>query len=178
MIQELYQQAIKFAGEKHKNQLVPGTESNYLLHLSNVCMEVLMAYQHEGTFSLELAVPLALLHDTLEDTDTTYKEIVDQFGEKVAQGIRALSKNTQLPSKQEQMQDSLKRIHQTYKEVALVKMADRITNLQQPPAYWTQSKIKAYWEEAMLIHQQLSGSHHYLAKRFAKTIKEYEKYLP
>ena len=49
-IQELYQKAMKFAGEMHHEQKVPGTNANYLLHISNVAMEVLMAYAHKPDF--------------------------------------------------------------------------------------------------------------------------------
>ena len=40
MIQSIYQKAMKFAGEKHASQKVPGSNANYLLHLSNVAMEI------------------------------------------------------------------------------------------------------------------------------------------
>jgi (p)ppGpp synthase/HD superfamily hydrolase len=75
MIQELYQNAMKFAGDKHKDQVVPGTASNYLLHISNVAMEVLMAYSFEKNFDCEFAIQVAILHDTIEDTDADFEEI-------------------------------------------------------------------------------------------------------
>lgn len=68
MTQEIYQEAIKFAGDKHKNQKVPGTDANYLLHISNVAMEIILASKEDGNFDINYAVQLALLHDTLEDT--------------------------------------------------------------------------------------------------------------
>jgi (p)ppGpp synthase/HD superfamily hydrolase len=74
-IQELYQQAMKFAGEMHHDQKVPGTNANYLLHISNVVMEVIMAYVHEPNFDLELAIQVAILHDSVEDTNATAEEI-------------------------------------------------------------------------------------------------------
>jgi len=52
MIQEIYQKAMRYAGEQHKDQKVPGSESNYLLHLSNVAMEVIMAYNASADFNL------------------------------------------------------------------------------------------------------------------------------
>ncbi len=97
-IQEKYQKAIKFAGEKHKNQKVPGTESYYLLHLSNVAMEILIASNNEN-FDTEFALQLALLHDTIEDTETTFEEIKEQFGEKVAYSVLALTKNKNISKK-------------------------------------------------------------------------------
>ncbi len=56
MTQELYQEAMKFAGEKHSAQKVPGTNANYLLHISNVAMEVLMAYNFEKNFEKRSAL--------------------------------------------------------------------------------------------------------------------------
>ena len=38
--QEKYQKAIAFAGYVHKNQLVPGKEYNYVVHISNVAAEI------------------------------------------------------------------------------------------------------------------------------------------
>ena len=49
-LQTLYQKAIKFAGEKHENQKVPGSQSSYLVHLSNVAMEIMLAAQHTDNF--------------------------------------------------------------------------------------------------------------------------------
>ncbi|MEM6376905.1 MAG: HD domain-containing protein [Bacteroidota bacterium] len=176
MIQMHYQIAIKFAGEKHKDQLVPGANANYLLHLSNVAMEVMIAHQQESNFDLSIAVQLALLHDTVEDTDTTSEEIMNSFGRKIAEGVAALSKNPALKTKAEKMDDSLRRILDAYPEVRLVKMADRITNLQEPPHYWTKEKIKQYTAEAQKIFDQLSGINTYLDQRLQQQIEAYKTY--
>jgi len=176
MIQEHYQKAIKFAGEKHSKQNVPGSSANYVLHLSNVAMEVLVAYQHKPDFDLVFAVQLALLHDTLEDTDTTFKVLTNEFGLDVAKGVQGLTKDKTLPSKRERMLDSLERINNLEKEVGLVKLADRITNLQQPPSTWKPDKIKAYAEEAVLIAETLQNKNKYLNNRLLHKIETYKKY--
>ncbi|WP_372753133.1 HD domain-containing protein [Labilibaculum sp.] len=177
MIQDKYQEAIEFAGEKHKNQIMPGTNSNYLLHISNVAMEVLIAYKERQDFDINLAIQLAILHDTIEDTDTEFDELKDKFGEKVAIGVLALTKNENLPSKLEQMKDSLKRINKLTKEVGIVKLADRITNLQEPPYYWTNEKKISYSKEAEIINQTLKNKNDYLSKRLEAKIIDYGKYV-
>lgn len=177
MTQEIYQEAIKFAGEKHKNQKVPGTESNYLLHISNVAMEILVAYHEKDDFDLNYAIQLALLHDTLEDTDTEFAELEERFGKKVALGVQALTKNSDLASKNERMIDSLKRIKELQKEVGMVKLADRITNLQEPPKHWKKDKIKNYSIEAKLISEMLNDKNEYLNNRLLNKIAEYEKHI-
>ena len=49
-----------------KNQLVPGTNLPYVVHLSNVAMEILVAAQHAANVNLGYALQLALLHDTYD----------------------------------------------------------------------------------------------------------------
>ncbi len=177
MIQEIYQEAMKFAGEKHCDQKIPGSSANYLLHVSNVVMEVLMAHQAKPDFDIQLTVQIAALHDTIEDTDTTFSEIGDRFGEKVANAVQALTKNESLPTKREKMIDSLTRINQLSKEVGIVKIADRITNLQPPPSTWASEKAEKYLEEARIISKQLKGKNEYLDHRLQLKIVEYRSYM-
>ena len=174
--QDIYQKTIKYAGEAHKNQLVPGTESNYLLHLSNVAMEILFAYMHKPNFELDFAIQLALLHDSIEDTEVTYNDIVVAFNEDVANGALALSKDKKVEKKL-QLSDSLERINTQAKEVGMVKLADRITNLQSPPAHWNIEKKKPYLKQAIEIHKSLVKNNEYLANRLEIKIKEYEQFL-
>ncbi|UKN03603.1 HD domain-containing protein [Paracrocinitomix mangrovi] len=177
MIQELYQKAMRYAGEKHAHQTVPGTKANYLLHISNVTMEVIIAHKMDPCFDLGFAVEMAILHDTIEDTDASWEEIREIFGEGVADGVQALTKNQTIESKSEQLVDSLNRIKQLDKEVGLVKLADRITNLQAPPNEWSNEKITKYQVEATLILHELNESNVYLSARLQKKINEYSKYI-
>ncbi|MEO0895222.1 MAG: HD domain-containing protein [Bacteroidota bacterium] len=177
MTQALYQKAIAFAGDKHKDQLVPGSQANYLLHVSNVAMEILMAYAHAQDFDVNLAVQMALLHDVIEDTDASFEELETHFEKRVANGVLALTKNTELGDKSAQMADSLNRINKLEKEVGMVKLADRITNLQAPPHYWSKEKIKRYHEEARIIADQLEGKNVYLNDRLRRQIESYTQYF-
>jgi guanosine-3',5'-bis(diphosphate) 3'-pyrophosphohydrolase len=177
MTQSLYQQAIKFAGEKHADQKVPSSNSNYVVHLSNVAMEVIMAHKAEANFDLDLAVQIALLHDSLEDTNATFEKVESLFGIDVARGVQALTKDPNLSTKSEKMADSLRRINEQSKEVVAVKLADRITNLQEPPASWDQVKKAAYLEEAKLIATSLAGKNKFLDARIAACISAYIQYM-
>lgn len=140
-VQHLYQEAIKFATSKHleMDQKIPGTELPYVVHLSNVAMEIIIAASHTDHFNLGFAVQVALLHDTIEDTSTKFEELENKFGVDIAKAVSALTKNSDLP-KDKQMQDSLTRIKELQPEVWAVKLADRITNLQPPPLHWDNQK--------------------------------------
>ena len=182
--QDIYISAYRFAAEAHWNskikQVVPGTDIPYLMHFSMVSMEVIAVLEKESDLDGDLAVQCALLHDTIEDTDTTYDQLVEKFGLAVANGVNALTKDESIGAniskekkKKIQMTDSLERIRKQPKEIWMVKMADRITNLQPPPSRWTQDKISRYREEAGEIHQTLKQGSQYLAVRLEEKIDNY-----
>ena len=176
--QTLYQEAIKFATAKHleKEQKVPGTDLPYVVHLSNVAMEIIIASSNTINFNLGFAVQIALLHDTIEDTSTNFEELENKFGIEIAKAVFALTKNSELP-KEQQMQDSLARIKKLQSEVWAVKLADRITNLQQPPSNWDNAKKIKYQQEARTILNELKYGNDFLARRLEAKIEEYGKYL-
>jgi (p)ppGpp synthase/HD superfamily hydrolase len=173
-IQTIYQETVKFAAAKHqeKKQLIPGSNLPYIVHVSNVAMEVMVAALHSTDFNLSFAVQVALLHDTLEDTSATVAELTNLFGQEVTAAVMAITKNNVLPSA-EKMQDSLNRIKLLPKEVWAVKLADRIANLQKPPLHWDAGKINAYRNEAIVILDELSGGNAYLEERLGKKIMTY-----
>ena len=171
-LQDTWLAAWRFAAHAHRAQKVPGTELPYLVHLGAVSMEILVAHQERPFERLDLAAQCALLHDTLEDTDTEEHELVARFGQDVAAGVRALTKSSTV-SKAEAMADSLQRIRTQPAEVWAVKMADRITNLARPPAHWADEKIAGYREEARSILEALGAAHEPLATRLANRIAAY-----
>ena len=165
-----------FASKVHAEQRLPGSEIPYINHIGLVAMEVIAALPHTSCANPDLAVQCALLHDTIEDTPCTYNDITQEFGATVAAGVLALSKDTSLGSKAEQMADSLVRIKQQPKEVWMVKLADRITNLQPPPNHWSTDKIVYYQQEARKIHSQLGSASDHLAQRLAQKIAHYDHF--
>lgn len=175
-LQTLYQKAIKFAGEKHENQKVPGSQSSYLVHLSNVAMEIMIAAQHTDNFDEGFALQVALLHDVLEDTTTTFDELKAAFGHKIADAILALSKDEVLEA-EARIPDSLERIKLQPKEVWAVKLADRITNMQEPPAHWDKNKRMTYLKMAGIILFELKGGNAYLENRLEEKIIDYQAYI-
>ncbi len=59
----------------------------------------------------------------------------------------------------------------------MVKLCDRITNLQPPPKHWDKAKIAKYQNEARLILEQLGVSSPFLADRLNIKIANYDQYL-
>lgn len=164
------QRASRLAAELHQGQIVKGTTLPYLLHVTQVAAEVMAVA--DGPEDCTLAVVCAFLHDTLEDTSLSADQLEANFGPDVRAGVQALTKNLDLPKK-ERMADSLQRILAQPSQIAWVKLADRITNLQPPPADWGPAKIAEYVEEAWQIHAALAGRHPQLGERLARKIAEY-----
>jgi (p)ppGpp synthase/HD superfamily hydrolase len=174
--QEKYLKAYRFAAEKHKDQLFPGTDWSYIVHLSMVSMEIIASLSHDSNTNGDLAVQVAILHDTIEDTYTTYEELQSKFGQKVAAGVLSLTKDKSI-EKQDQMSDSLCRIKLQPKEIWMVKLVDRITNLQPPPDNWDNEKRIKYLKEARLIYEELKEASEYLSRRLKEKIQIYQTYI-
>lgn len=173
--QENITKAWFFASRVHNAQLYPGEKLPYLTHLGNVMMEVMAVAS--SLEDAELAIICAILHDSIEDANVTYEEVEKEFGKAVADGVMALTKNETLATKQEQMLDSLERIKQQPKELGAVKMADRISNLGEPPKYWKKEKVQAYQNEAKVILEHLGETNELLATRLQMKIDNYSKYI-
>lgn len=172
----------RFAADAHQGQSLPGSALPYVVHVGAVAMEVcsaitLRAQQGEPVAQPDLAVRVALLHDVLEDTATPRQVLVDRFGAAVVDGIAALSKNAKVGDKAAQMRDSLDRITAQPPEIWMVKLADRITNLQAPPHTWDPAKIARYRDEAREIHERLGSACAVLGPRLAAKIDAYGQYV-
>ena len=175
---KLYRETITFAGKAHAGHCIPGTNIPYVTHLASVANEATHAILQspESGFDINLAMQCALLHDVIEDTSVNYDEVKVSFGQNVADGVQALSKNDKLPFPQ-QMADSLNRILEQSPEVRIVKMADRIDNLYLPALYWTSAKRQYYQDEARLILERLRGVNTYIEERLTQKIEDYSKYF-
>lgn len=132
----LWLKALGFAKDAHGAQVIPGTEMPYILHPVAV-FETLKPCITASNQAL--LVPVALLHDTIEDTNVTHEDLAREFGQSVADGVLALTKNMDL-SKAERMPDSIRRIQAQPRPIWMVKLADRIVNLQPPPYFWKPKK--------------------------------------
>ena len=135
---EIYKNVLAFALKAHGNQKTP-EGLPYSFHIVSVATEIINSLsQHRISYDeANVAVACALLHDVLEDTETTMgTESLDIPNiEAVLTGVWALTKKEKLPTKQEQMQDTLERLKQQPKCVQMVKLADRITNLAPAPDF-------------------------------------------
>lgn len=106
------EKAIDFIIEKHKGQTRDITNEPYVNHLQKV-YQILMQVTHN-----EDVLVAGLLHDTLEDTNTDYEEIILNFGVKVADLVKECTK-------------SYETLHS--KEALIIKFADLLHNVSENP---------------------------------------------
>jgi (p)ppGpp synthase/HD superfamily hydrolase len=173
---DLRRKAWKFAALKHRQQLYPGTAKlPYIVHIGAVLLELFPALYEKEHLDADLAVCCALLHDTIEDTDTSIEEIEDIFGLDIAAGVSALTKDIRLKGL-EATRESLDRIQRRPYEIWCVKLADRIANLGTPPDTWKREKCLSYAKEAEVILEVLGDASGYLSDRLRNRITVWQQF--
>ena len=168
--QDLFKRTLDFAAKVHGSQAVPGSGFPYVVHLVKVTTELLRVA--DGSFDIDFAMQCALLHDCVEDAGVQLVTLQQEFGDAVAQGVNALTKDEAV-AKADRMADSLRRIRLQRREVWMVKLADRITNLEPAPPHWSAEKRTAYRAEAQTIVGALGEAHAGLAARIVEKIGQY-----
>ena len=119
----LLHQAITFAADKHRKQYRKGTDIPYIVHP----MEVLQILAVNGC-SLDVQIA-GVLHDTVEDTDTTMEEIEALFGKRIAELVQSDTEDKSL-SWQERKQATIDGIRTESREAQEILCADKLSNIK------------------------------------------------
>lgn len=165
--------AVRYTAKKHQTQTRANAKKTpYLIHLLAVADQVMRI----GQCYEESVIIAALLHDSIENTDITYEEIEKVFGLKVASYVKELTEDPKLPLKERKKLQIVHAFHQS-KEVALVKMSDKLHNLNtlmtDPPEGWTEKRIDDYFLWAQAVVDNLPASNNPLKEELHKTIEKY-----
>ena len=122
-MEKLINEAIKFAVEKHKYQNRKATPWPYIVHIYDV-MQILQDYDANNE-----TIIAGILHDTVEDTNTTLQEIEDKFGHTIRVMVDILSENKSLPYMKRKLIQA-ERLERAPIQVKMVKCADCLANLR------------------------------------------------
>lgn len=171
-LQHLYNQAWLFASHAHIGQKMKASDLPYATHVAMVANELLCADRHSAVGNLAIALPAALLHDVIEDTEITQEALAEAFGTDVASTVACLSKNLIVPFSYERY---FQAIASHSDEAAAIKLCDRITNLQSAPPTWTLAKRASYLEESTQILAALGHANEYLKLRLNDAMARYEE---
>ena len=154
-----FAKAVAFAADKHRNQRRKDAEAspyiNHPIALANVLA-------NEGGVADVTVLCAAVLHDTIEDTETTSEELRAIFGAKVASVVMEVTDDKSL-EKSVRKQRQVEHAPHISTEAKLVKLADKICNLRDilasPPADWTAERKQNYFEWAAKVVAGLRGVH-------------------
>ena len=116
--------AAAFAARAHKHQLRKDKETPYVSHVFRVCLVV----RHVFGFDDPRMLAAALLHDTIEDTNTDCDDIIERFGSEVAEWVAALTKDMRLPHDDREAAYA-KALSEADWQVKVLKLADIFDNL-------------------------------------------------
>uniref|UniRef100_A0A8C1X4P5 Guanosine-3',5'-bis(diphosphate) 3'-pyrophosphohydrolase MESH1 n=1 Tax=Cyprinus carpio TaxID=7962 RepID=A0A8C1X4P5_CYPCA len=151
-------ETVDFSAEKHRNQRRkdPDTAENTPAVL--VFAGVARILSHEGGIT---DLETALLHDTVEDTDTTIDELEAVFGPTVARIVQEVTDDKSLPKEERkrlQVEHAPHRSHQA----KLVKLADKLYNLRDlnrcTRTGWTAERVQEYFAWASRVVKGLRGT--------------------
>lgn len=160
--------ALAFAAHKHRDQRRKDVEASPYINHPIALADVLC---NEGGITDENVLCTALLHDTVEDTETTPEELTQVFGKAISDLVMELTDDKALPKadrKRLQIEHAAHASHQA----KLVKLADKICNLRDivshPPEDWDLKRKQEYFDWAKKVVDQVRGSNAALEETFDK----------
>ncbi|HHS88839.1 MAG TPA: bifunctional (p)ppGpp synthetase/guanosine-3',5'-bis(diphosphate) 3'-pyrophosphohydrolase [Rhodobacteraceae bacterium] len=152
--EQLIRDAYDYGREMHRGQYRASGEE-YFSH--PVAVAAILTEQRLD----DATIITALLHDTIEDTGSTYDEIATRFGDEIAELVDGVTKltNLQLSSTETKQAENFRKLFMAMSKdlrVILVKLADRLHNMRTIRSLPTEKQI-AKARETMDIFAPLAG---------------------
>lgn len=153
-----YTKCVNFAAVKHRNQRrLDSDKTPYINHPIGVA-QILTA---EGGVTDFQVIQAAILHDTVEDTDTSFDEVEREFGYTVRRLVEEVTDDKALP-KAERKRLQIEHAAGASPQAKLVKLADKIYNLRDlqrcRPEGWTEQRCREYFSWAKKVCKGLRGT--------------------
>ncbi|MDO8985301.1 bifunctional (p)ppGpp synthetase/guanosine-3',5'-bis(diphosphate) 3'-pyrophosphohydrolase [Cypionkella sp.] len=151
---ELIRRAYAYGAAMHEGQMRKSGEP-YFTH--PVAVAAILTEQQLD----DATIITALLHDTIEDTKSTYAEVAKLFGEEVAELVDGVTKltNLQLSNTESQQAENFRKLFLAMSKdlrVILVKLADRLHNMRTIKSMNPEKQAKKA-RETMEIYAPLAG---------------------
>lgn len=151
--------ALLFAAAKHRDQRRKDIEASpYINH--PIALAAILS-DEAGVTDIGV-ICAALLHDTIEDTETTFDEIVRHFGPEIADIVMEVTDDKNL-EKDKRKQHQVDHAATMSVKAKLVKLADKIANLRDiaasPPTGWSLERKQNYFDWAGQVVDQIRGTH-------------------
>ncbi len=163
---QLLLRAMTFAAEKHKNQSRKNAGGTPYINHPLAVAELLA--REGGVVDISVLVA-AVLHDTIEDTETTSDELKNLFGPEVAEVVAEVTDDKSRP-KAERKRLQVEHAARLSTRAKLVKLADKICNVRDvaddPPKDWPLARRQEYFDWAKSVVDRLRGVNEPLESKF------------
>jgi len=163
--------AARFAAQKHRGQQRKDKSTAYINHPIAVA-EILARV---GGVSDLAVLQAALLHDTLEDTETTVEELDEKFGPEVRRLVQEVTDDKSLPNA-ERKRLQVEHAPHLSRGAQQIKIADKISNLgditADQPAAWSWERKRDYLDWAEKVVAGCRGCCPPLEEHFDQVLKE------
>ena len=169
--------ALQFASGKHSGQYRKGRERTpYINHPIEVAFTLSKAGYEED----DILIIGAILHDTLEDTQTSSRELLEIFGQQVYELVLEVSDDMSLdPDYRKAL--NVKTINSKSRRAKLLKLADKICNIKdlidRPPSGWSVERKLDYIKWSRKLVNAIRGTHRVLESEFDREADRAESYL-
>ena len=164
--------ALRFAAHKHRDQRRKGVDAVPYINHPVALAETLWRV---GKVRDSTVLAAALLHDTIEDIETTERELRRAFGPVVAGVVAEVTDDKSL-DKAVRKQLQIEHAGRISRRAKLVKLADKISNLEDilasPPADWPLERRRTYFNWAKAVVDQLRSVNGPLARQFDRLYRQ------
>lgn len=159
--------ALTFAASKHRNQRRKNVDASPYINHPISLVNILCNEAHLTDINL---ICSALLHDTVEDTETTAEELEREFGPVISNIVMEVTDDKTISARQKRKQLQIEHAPNMSDHAKLLKLADKISNLRDlsvdPPATWSLQRQRDYFDWAKQVIDQLRGTHAGLEELF------------
>jgi len=163
----LLMKALSFAADKHRKQFRKGSEPIPYINHPIAVAELIV---RTGKIRDGEIIAAALLHDTVEDTETTFEELEAEFGPAIAKLVAEVTDNKKLP-KEERKRLQVEHASSLSPRARIIKLADKTCNLrdvvQDPPAGWELERKQEYFDWGKSVVDKIGGTNAELEQAFA-----------
>jgi (p)ppGpp synthase/HD superfamily hydrolase len=162
--------AALFSAEQHRDQRRKGVrETPYINHPLEVSERIVRV---GGVHDIEVLVA-AILHDTIEDTETTAEEIERHFGAPVAALVLEVTDDRSL-TWMERKRLEIEQAALVSPRAKLIKLSDKISNVADtetnPPSAWSRQRRRDYLDFAEQIALGCRGVNEALDAEFVRVL--------
>ena len=165
-------EALRFSADKHRDQRRKDRGASPYINHPIAVAHVLATVGGVNDLTTLLG---AVLHDTLEDTDTTPEELEEKFGREVRVVVQELTDDKTLP-KTDRKRLQIEHARLASQRAQVIKVADKICNVldvtYSPPANWSTQRRREYLDWTERVVAGCRDCNHALERHYEDVLRQ------